>query len=132
MPAMTLMRVVLPQPLGPTSIINSPHFTSRSIPRSAVTLALPVPYVLVTPRACTATQSFDAVTRLLSYSIVALMFSLSAVFRFSFFIFRFSFRLRPENDARLHAQHAHEADQAGPRAAPEDRDRAEHRDLPRH
>src|SRR5947207_6403952 len=67
MPAITLISVVLPQPLGPTSIINSPARTSRSIPRSAVTAALPAPYVLVTPRQCTAT--FVAAC-LLSYSMV--------------------------------------------------------------
>src|SRR5687767_15062595 len=100
MPAMTLMSVVFPQPLGPTSIISSPQRTVRSIPRSAVTLESPLPYVFVTPRAWTATQSFDAVTCLLSYSIVAFIIS-----------------SRPEDDARLHAHDAHEADQPGPRAA---------------
>jgi hypothetical protein len=43
MPATTLISVVFPQPLGPTSMSSSPLRTSRSIPRRAVTAALPLP-----------------------------------------------------------------------------------------
>src|SRR5258708_38632091 len=51
------IKVVFPHPDGPTSMSSSPRRTSRSIPRSAITLASPVPYVFVTPRQWTANWS---------------------------------------------------------------------------
>ena len=43
MPAMTDSSVVLPQPLGPTSIVSSPGSTSRFTPRSACTCGIALP-----------------------------------------------------------------------------------------
>ena len=56
------MRVVLPQPLGPTSSVISPACTSASTPRSATVLELPSPNSFVTLRQLTATWG-DKVTR---------------------------------------------------------------------
>jgi hypothetical protein len=66
---MTEIKVVFPHPDGPTNMSSSPRRTSRSTPRSAITLASPVPYVFVRPRQWTANCSFDAAVSI-AYSIV--------------------------------------------------------------
>src|SRR5258708_2049086 len=53
-PAMTLNRVVLPQPDGPSTITTSPIRPSNSTPLSAWILASPRPKDFFTPRTCTA------------------------------------------------------------------------------
>src|SRR5579883_2324588 len=49
-PARIEMRVVFPQPLGPTRSVSSPGGISRSTPRSASTRESPLPYSLTRPR----------------------------------------------------------------------------------
>src|SRR5262249_11546755 len=53
-PAMIEIRVVLPQPEGPTSIVSSPAGTSKSIPCSTSTTSSPAGKDLVIPRHRTA------------------------------------------------------------------------------
>ena len=53
-------RVVFPQPLGPTSMSNSPWGTSRSTPRSARATASPEPKSRATPRTWTAGDGGEA------------------------------------------------------------------------
>src|SRR5258708_5255018 len=66
---MTEIKVVFPHPDGPTSMSNSPRRTSRSMPRSAITRASPVPYVFVTPRQWTTNSAFGPAPSM-AYSIV--------------------------------------------------------------
>ena len=55
-PAMIEIRVVLPQPDGPTSIVSSPAGISRSMPCTTSTAASPMGKDFVTPRQRTATS----------------------------------------------------------------------------
>src|SRR5215831_719919 len=56
-PVITLSRVVLPLPLGPTNIVSSPRWMSRSMPRRAWTCVSPRPNTFVTSREKTAIPS---------------------------------------------------------------------------
>src|SRR5437870_6997805 len=56
-PVITLSRVVLPLPLGPTNIVSSPRRISRSMPRRAWTCVSPRPKTFVTSREKTAIPS---------------------------------------------------------------------------
>src|SRR5258708_36448808 len=67
--AMTEIKVVFPHPDGPTSMSNSPRRTSTSMPRSAITLASPVPYVFVKPRQWTANSALGPAASM-AYSMV--------------------------------------------------------------
>src|SRR4029450_7791019 len=49
-PAARGMRVVFPQPLGPTRKLSSPKPASKSMPRRASTRASPSPKYFLTPR----------------------------------------------------------------------------------
>ena len=53
-PAMIEIRVVLPQPDGPTSIVSSPAGTSKSIPCKTSTMPSPAGKDLLMPLQCTA------------------------------------------------------------------------------
>src|SRR5262249_23422801 len=108
-PATTEISVVLPQPLGPTSSVISPAYTSRSTPRSACTFESPSPNSFVTPRHSTARDFGVSSTEYRSprtSSSVAVMFSLRARYRVRF--------LFPKHPVQLHHHHAagaHEAPQ---------------------